>query len=122
MLDKVLDVHTIVIADFGGSNGVRDIKSLESAIYRPYATFDGTDLYPTAVDKAAAILESIIINHPFLDGNKRTGYVLMRLMLMEENLDIDASQDEKYKFVIEVTEGKHSIYTIKEWITSHLAK
>uniref|UniRef100_UPI0025E8A41E type II toxin-antitoxin system death-on-curing family toxin n=1 Tax=uncultured Flavobacterium sp. TaxID=165435 RepID=UPI0025E8A41E len=95
---------------------------LESALGRPYATFEGIDLYETDVDKAAAILESIVINHPFVDGNKRTGYVLMRLLLMQSGFDIIVSQDDKYTFVIEVTEGKHTIDSIKSWINQHLAK
>jgi death on curing protein len=119
-IDFVVYLHSLVIDEHGGANGIRDNGLLESAINRPYATFDSVELYPDAVDKAAAILESILINHPFIDGNKRTGYVLMRLMLMEYDYDITASQDEKYSFVIEVTEGKHTIDTIKEWIKNHL--
>lgn len=79
-LRDVLNIHNILIDKFGGSKGVRDQGSLESAINRPFATFDNQDLYPTPWDKAAAILESILINHPFVDGNKRTAYVLMRLI------------------------------------------
>jgi death-on-curing protein len=75
-LQDVLNIHNILIDKFGGSKGVRDHGSLESAINRPFATFEKHDLYPTPSAKAAAILESILINHPFLDGNKRTAYVL----------------------------------------------
>lgn len=121
-LDWVLQTHAILIDTHGGSQGVRDKHLLDSAINRPFATFGGEDLYPTAVEKAAAIFESIVINHPFIDGNKRTGYVLMRLLLLESGFDIEASQDEKYQFVIEVTEGRHTIDSIKDWITSHLKK
>ena len=71
-LRDVLNIHNILIDKFGGSKGVRDQDSLESAIHRPFATFDNQDLYPTPADKSAAILESILINHPFVDGNKRT--------------------------------------------------
>ncbi len=59
---------------------MRDGKALDAIINRPNATFEGKDLYPTAIDKAAAVLESTLINHPFIDGNKRIGYVLMRLI------------------------------------------
>lgn len=119
-VEEVLEIHAVLIKNFGGSHGVRDKGLLESALFRPYATFDGKDLYPTAVGKAAAVFESVVINHPFIDGNKRTGYVLMRLTLMALGYDIVASQEDKYSFVIEVTEGKHTIETIKDWITSHL--
>ncbi|MFA6086012.1 type II toxin-antitoxin system death-on-curing family toxin [Mucilaginibacter sp.] len=64
-------IHSILIDEFGGSKGIRDVAGLEAALARPYMTFDQIDLYPTPVDKATAIFESLIINHPFIDGNKR---------------------------------------------------
>ncbi|MEP1096365.1 MAG: type II toxin-antitoxin system death-on-curing family toxin, partial [Cyclobacteriaceae bacterium] len=72
---EALEIHSILIERFGGSEGIRDKALLLSALNRPFQTFDGNELYPTVIDKAAAILESIIKNHPFIDGNKRTGYV-----------------------------------------------
>ena len=71
-LREVESIHEILIDKFGGSNGIRDRGILESAINRPYQTFDQIELYPLPVDKAAAIFESIISNHPFVDGNKTT--------------------------------------------------
>ena len=121
-LDQAIGIHQVIIEKFGGANGIKDRGALEAALNRPYATFDQKDLYPSPVEKAAAILESILINHPFIDGNKRTGYVLMRLTLMEGGMDIKASQKEKYEFVIKVSEGKLDISRIKEWIASHIRK
>lgn len=89
--EEVLKIHKLLIDQFSGSHGVRDKSSLSSAISRPFATFDQKELYPEPIDKAAAILESIVTNHPFIDGNKRTGYVLARLMLLRSGLDIEAS-------------------------------
>jgi death-on-curing protein len=91
-LQEVEVIHEILIEKFGDSSGIRDREILESAINRPYHTFDQNDLYPLPVDKAAAIFESLISNHPFVDGNKRTAYVVMRLLLLESNLDIYATQ------------------------------
>lgn len=105
-LGGVLAIHKIVIQKFGGSDGVRNIESLKSALARPYQTFDGIDLYPTAIDKAAAVFESVISNHPFIDGNKRTGYILMRLVLLHAGDDIKVSENEKYSFVVSCAEGK----------------
>lgn len=121
-LDQAIGIHQVLIEKFGGASGIKDRGALEAALNRPYATFDQKDLYPSPVEKAAAILESILINHPFIDGNKRTGYVLMRLTLMEGGMDIKASQKEKYEFVIKVSEGKLDISRIKEWIASHIGK
>jgi death on curing protein len=104
-LQKALYAHNQLIDEFGGSKGIRDLGSLEAALSRPYATFDQQDLYPTAIEKAAAIFESIIINHPFIDGNKRTAYTLMRLMLIEYGFDIVASKKEKYEMTISASRG-----------------
>jgi len=62
-------------------------------------TFDQNELYPSPIDKAAALIESLISNHPFIDGNKRIGYVLLRYFLLENDLDIKATQSEKFDFV-----------------------
>ncbi|MEP1094916.1 MAG: type II toxin-antitoxin system death-on-curing family toxin, partial [Cyclobacteriaceae bacterium] len=113
---EALEIHFILVERFGGSEGVRDKALLESALNRPFQTFDGNQLYPTAVDKAAAIMESIVRNHPFVDGNKRTGYVLGRLLLMEDQLDISAEQDQKYEFVIGISTGNLNFEQIREWL------
>ncbi|WKK86341.1 type II toxin-antitoxin system death-on-curing family toxin [Marivirga arenosa] len=116
---EALEIHQILIERFGGSDGIRDKELLNSALNRPYQTFDGKDLYPNVIDKAAAILESIVKNHPFSDGNKRTGYVLARLLMMNSKHDINASQDEKYQLVISISKGKVDFEYIKNWILKH---
>jgi len=117
-LKEALIIHELAIEKFGGGSGVRDMGLLESALQRPNATFDQQELYPTPIDKAAAIIESIVKNHPFSDGNKRTGYILMRLILLKSNLDIKANEEEKYQFVISIAEGKSNFDEIKFWIES----
>ncbi len=86
----------------------------------PIKTFDGNELYPEPVDKAAAIFESIISNHPFIDGNKRTAYVLLRLVLKEHKQDIDVDQKEKYDFVITAARGELTFDAIRNWISKYL--
>lgn len=115
-VEKVLIIHDLLIERFGGNSGVRDRGLLESAVNRPLQTFDTEDLYATLVEKGAAIMESIVRNHPFVDGNKRTGYTLMRLFLLHYDCDIDASENEKYDFVISIAGGKISFNTIKDWL------
>jgi death-on-curing protein len=118
-LQEVERIHEILIDKFGGKKGLRDKGLLESSIQRPFQTFDQKELYPEPVDKAAAILESIISNRPFLDGNKRTAYVVARLVLRANNLDIKATQDEKYEFVISAARGEIRFDQIKEWLANH---
>jgi death-on-curing protein len=98
------------------------IGALEASLARPYATFDQKELYPTSIDKAAAVFESLIINHPFVDGNKRIAYVIMRILLMADKSDIEASQDEKYAFVIAASRGELRYDEIKIWLTLHVSR
>jgi len=121
-LEDVLVIHNVLIEKFGGASGIRDAGLLESAVNRPFATFDNKELYLAPSEKAAAILESIIINHPFIDGNKRTAYVLMRLVLLEYGFDILADESEKYKMVISASSGEIRYNEIKDWIEKRLIK
>ena len=115
-------LHRILIDKFGGSHGIRDKAALESAISRPFQTFDGNDLYPSVLEKAASLIESILVNHPFIDGNKRTGYTLLRLYLIQNGLDINASQDNKYEFVIDIASGTLKYEGILSWLKSNTSK
>ena len=113
---QAIEIHEIVVNAFGGSMGIRDSGALESALARPFQTFGGEDLYPGFFTKAAAIAESIIINHPFIDGNKRTGYVLMEAILRLGNLKITAVNDDLYNFVISISTGEKKFEEIVEWL------
>jgi death-on-curing protein len=115
-------LHRILIDKFGGSYGIRDNAALESAIARPFQTFDGNDLYPSDLEKAASLIESILVNHPFIDGNKRTGYTLLRLYLIQKGLDITSSQDNKYEFVINIASGILKYEGILSWLKSNTVK
>ena len=118
-LKEVEHIHKLLIDTFGGSHGVRDLSALLSALARPFQTFDNKELYPTPIDKAASLLESIVSNHPFIDGNKRTAYVLARLFLLQNRMDIKASQQDKYEFVMGIASGKMRFEEIVSWIEKH---
>lgn len=118
--EEVLEIHQTLLAAFGGAAGVRDEGLLQSALDRPFAGFGDSEFYQTPAEKAAAIIESIVKNHPFVDGNKRTGYVLMRLLLMHFGEDLQATQDEKYDFVIAIASGQLAFPEITAWIQKNL--
>jgi death on curing protein len=95
---------------------VRDEGLLESAIARPYQTFGGEYLYISIFEKAAAMAESLIINHPFVDGNKRTGFLGMFAVLNEENYFINVSEDEIYNFTNKISTGEIKFDEIVQWL------
>ena len=121
-LNEVLTLHDRLIAQTGGSFGVRDIGRLESSLAQPRMTFDGVELYPTLVEKAATLGFSIIQNHPFLDGNKRTGHAAMEIFLFLNGFEIRSSTDEQEKVVLQVASGKMSREEFSGWVNSVVVK
>ncbi len=117
--EEAVYVHNILIAQFGGSSGIRDYGALAAALARPFQTFAGNELYPDVLSKAAALIESILTNHPFVDGNRRTGYVLMRLLLKKSGIDINVGEDEKYAFVIKIARGEMHHSDILSWLAQN---
>ena len=115
----ILRLHDLSIITYGGSQGIRDQGLMESAIARPYQTFDGEDLYPTVFEKASALAESIIINHPFIDGNKRTGLLAMLVILEIGNFKITASNDDTYNFTIQISTGEMKFEEIVFWLKNN---
>lgn len=81
-LSEILELHALLIEQSGGTNGIRDRGSLESAISQPQMTFGGEDLYPNIIEKASTLGFYLILNHPFFDGNKRTGHAVMETFLI----------------------------------------
>lgn len=119
-IEDVKKIHKALIESFGGTHGIRDSSALESALNRPFQTFDGNDLYPSILEKAAALTQSILINHPFIDGNKRTGYTLLRLFLLKNGLDIAASSDNKYEFIINIASGAFNYEDTLAWLRNNV--
>ena len=119
LIEDVLELHDLSIKDYGGAKGIRDIGLLESAISRPFKTFDGEDLYKTPLEKAAALGESLIINHPFVDGNKRTGMLGIFALLFEYGLVVKASEDQSYDFTIQISTGEIKFDEIVVWLRNN---
>jgi len=116
LVEDILQVHQFSINRYGGSNGVREMGSLESAIARPFQTFGSEDLYIIIFEKAAALGESLIVNHPFVDGNKRTGFLAMTSLLEEDGYLLIATQEEAYNFTIKIAMGETKFEEIIEWL------
>jgi death on curing protein len=116
LIEDILQVHQFSIDKYGGGSGIREMSSLESAIARPFQTFDGKDLYPTIFEKSAALAESLIVNHPFIDGNKRTGFLAMANLLEEDGYLLVSSQEDAYDFTIKISTGEIKFEQIVEWL------
>ena len=112
----VLLLHEFSSLDYGGSAEVRDRNLLLSAIGRPYQTFDGRELYHTPIEKAAALCESLIINHPFVDGNKRTGLLAMLALLLEHCIELEVGNEDLYHFIILISTGQNKYNDIVAWL------
>ena len=115
-----LEIYRRVMEQTGGLLGIRDIGSLESAIAQPRMTFDNNELYPSLVEKASALGFSLIQNHPFTDGNKRTGHAVMEVFLVANGYEIDASMDEQTDVVLNVASGVMRREDFTEWLRAHL--
>jgi death-on-curing protein len=114
----ILLLHEFSILDYGGTKEIRDHNLLLSAINRPFQTFDGKELYPGPFEKAAALGESLIINHPFVDGNKRTAFLAMIALLKEYGKELSVKENEIYNFIIKMSTGEKRFEEILAWLKS----
>ena len=119
-LNEVLEVHRQVIAQSGGAEGLMHLPALESALAQPQMTFGGEDLYPTLVDKAAALGYALIKNHPFLDGNKRTGHAAMEVFLVLNGYEIRAAVDEQEHVMLQVAASERESEEFTTWLRTHV--
>jgi death on curing protein len=115
-LIEVLELHRRVIEQSGGAFGIREVGLLESAIAQPRMTFGGEDLYPSLLEKAAALGFSIIMNHPFVDGNKRTGHAVTETFLVLNGMEIHAPVDEQERVILAIASGELGRETFLEWL------
>lgn len=113
--EQVLFIHYRLIEETGGSHGIRDISLLQSAVARPMATFGSDDLYPDILSKAAALMHSIIKNHPFVDGNKRTAITAASLFLMRNKHQITVSNNELESFTLKLASTNVELEEVAIW-------
>jgi death-on-curing protein len=117
---EVLEAHECILQQSGGEPGVLTLGALESALAQPRMTFGAQDLYPTIVEKAAALGFSLIQNYPFVDGNKRTAHAAMETFLVLNGYQIEATVDEQEDLILTVAAGKSSREVFTEWLRQHL--
>lgn len=117
--DKVLLLHQLLIQETGGSDGVRDIGLLDSAIESAYATFDGNDLYPSKEEKAAKIGFSLISNHAFVDGNKRIGMYVMLTFLEVNGINLNLSDQDIIDMGMGLAKSEVNYDSLLNWIIDH---
>lgn len=122
LLEDVLVIHELIIEASGGKKDIRDFSLLHSALFRPQASFGGKDLYPTLFNKAAALVHSLLLNHPFNDANKRTALATTERFLNINGLVVGASQKEKVKFTLDIESKKLNFQGIAKWLKSHSKK
>lgn len=116
---EVLVLHERIIVTSGGSPGIRDFPALESSLAQPMATFDGDELYPDLVAKAAALGFFLVANHPFVDGNKRAGHAAMEVFLVLNGYEIEATVDEQEQLILDVAAGKLNRIDLEQWLRTH---
>lgn len=102
--------------------GILNLGALESALAQPRITFGGSELYPSVVEKAAALGYLLIQNHPFLDGNKRTGHAAMEVFLLLNGFEIQASVDEQERIVLQLASGELDREAFTRWLREHVAE
>ena len=116
---QILFIHHRLIESTGGSHGVRDLGALQAAAARPRGSFGGTDLYKEMHVKAAALMESLIRNHPFIDGNKRTAIASAGLFLQRNGLHLHATQESLYDFTMRMATGEADLHEAGQWLLQH---
>ena len=113
---EVVELHRRILRQSGGSQGIRDEAALLSAVGQPVQTFDGNDLYPTAIDKAAALGFFLCANHAFVDGNKRIAHASLEVTLMLNGFELAASVDEQEQVMLRLADGAMDREEFTTWV------
>lgn len=118
---QILMLHTQLIQQTGGSDGVRDYNLLDSALENPFQSFGGEELYPTIQAKAARLGYGLIKNHCMIDGNKRIGTHAMLVFLVLNGIELKYTQKELYETILDIAAGKIGYEDLLQWVLNHQA-
>ena len=116
---QVLSVNEMMIKAPGGSDGMRDMGLLHSALNAPFQAFEGKEVYPSLLLKAAALCRSVISNHLFVDGNKRTGIHIMLIFLEANGVQLEYTQKELIELGLGAASGNFDVNDIFNWLSEH---
>ncbi len=120
-LEEVIHIHSEAIREFGGSDGIRDMELLESAVNAPFQSFGGYDVYPTIYEKAARLGFGLAQNHAFIDGNKRVSALSVLVFLKGNGIEIDCTEFELFSVFMRLAESALTFEDFVSWIKSHSA-
>jgi len=113
---EVIAIHHHLIEEYGGAHGLRDQGTLEAAVFRPQ-----TGYYNDFSEEAAALFESLVNNHAFVDGNKRVGFAAMHTFLLVNGFDLDVTSKAAFEFMIRtMEEGKFRFVLLRDWVSEHV--
>ena len=118
-LTEVIWLHDRLIQTSGGTSGIRDLGQVDAAVAQPRATFDGADLYPDLIAKAATLCFGLVRGHGFVDGNKRIGHAAMELFLALNGVSLDADVDDHEQIILTVADGTASRDQLEVWVRAH---
>ena len=116
---QVIELHRRIVENSGGSFGIRDRAALESSLAQPFQSFDGSELYPSPAEKAAALGFFLISNHPFVDGNKRIGHASLEVTLVLNGLELHVATGDQEKVILQVASGTMSREELTDWVLAH---
>lgn len=119
-LGEVFALHRRILAESGGTSGVRDLGAIASAISQPKVSAGEQDAYPSLIEKVAALGYSLIRNHGFLDGNKRIAHAAMEVFLVMNDMEIAASIDEQERFISSLAAGEISRESLVGWLRANV--
>jgi death-on-curing protein len=119
-VNEILQLYRQLMRKSGGTVGILSVEALESAVAQPRATFDGNELYPSIIEKAVALGYSLVMNHPFVDGNKRIGHAAMEIFLVLNGFQIVAEIEDQENIILKLAAGNLERDEFTGWLREHV--